>query len=145
MGNIIMYNLDIKSGQPILPTQAYNNDAGWDLYTSRSAIIPPFSFVDIHTDITISLPHDTWGMIMGRSSTVRRYGLRVESAVIDSGYRGEIFIGVWNLTNKEQNIKLSTRLGQLIILPIICVTWGNACNGLSKSTRSVKGFGSSGE
>lgn len=130
-------------GVPRTPTRTYPGDAGWDLYTSKKATIPPHSFKDIHTGISIALPQGVWGLIVGRSSTIRKYGLRTEPAVIDNGYRGELFVGVWNPTNKEVFIDVGTRLAQFVPIRMVPLRW-QSVDKLSGSDRGTNSFGSSG-
>jgi len=130
-------------GCPIKPSKTYPGDAGWDLYTSREASVPPNSFIDIHVDIWVAMPAGMWGMITGRSSTVRKHGLRVETGIIDNGYRGEMFVGVWNLSNTTIHIPESTRLAQFIPFSLKDMEWVEV-EELPPSNRGTNAFGSSG-
>ena len=127
------------------PTRAYPDDAGFDLYVSARITIPPQSFMDVHTDVAMELPSDCWGMLTGRSSTLRNKGLLVNQGVIDTGYRGELFIGCWNLTNKPVTLEVGDRVGQLIVLTnrtaALTLTETDA---LSSHARGLQGFGSTG-
>lgn len=139
-GNIL-YKIMGEGG--LLPTQAHEGDAGWDLYTSREITIPPNSFVDVHVDIAIALPKGMWAMITGRSSTIRTYKLRVETAIIDNGYHGEMYAGVWNHSDEYITIKEGTRLAQMILFKLYEVDWVKV-DELPPSSRGVQGFGHSG-
>lgn len=136
---------DTTRGEPRNPTKAYPNDAGWDLYVSRPVVVPPRSFVDVHTDIYVAMPEALWGRITGRSSTLRKRGLLVNEGVIDPGYRGELFIGVWNLRDEPVELKVGDRIAQLIFHRVVEVLWHDVFGGeLPKGERGDKGFGSSG-
>lgn len=127
-----------------VPTTAHYGDAGWDLYTSCEIIIPPHSFCDVHVDIAVALPRGIWAMITGRSSTIRTYKLRVETAIIDNGYRGEMYVGVWNHNDEEIIIEKGVRLAQLILFKLIPATWVEK-DSLPPSERGDRGFGHSGK
>lgn len=135
--------LVIQEGAKV-PARAYPDDAGLDLTTAREYTIAPGAFVDIHTQVdAVQLPAGHWGLITGRSSTLRKHGLHVPVAVIDPGWRGPLFVGVWNLSKKSVGVYPGDRLGQLIILP------NNPAPVLSVSAvedadRGLAGFGSSG-
>ena len=121
----IYFQLLSGEGNPRVLTKTYPGDAGWDLYVSRDVVIPAYSFTDIHTDIAIAMPEGLWGRVTGRSSALRKYGLLVNEGIIDNGYRGELFIGVFNLTNHDQFIPAGTRLAQLIFHQLIeDLQWG---------------------
>ena len=141
----IYFQLLPGEGSPRVPTKAYPGDTGWDLYVSRDVVIPARSFTDIPTNIAIAMPEGLWGRITGRSSTLRKYGLLVNEGIIDNGYRGELFIGVFNLTNHDRFIPAGTRLAQLIFHWLIEDLQWELTVVLPPSQRQDKGFGSSGQ
>jgi dUTP pyrophosphatase len=128
-----------------LPTRAYSDDAGLDLYTAKGMWLPAHGFTDIPTHLRVQLPDWSWGFLVGRSSTLRKRGLLVNPGIIDTGYRGELFIGVQNLTSKPVYVEEGDRLAQLIVI-------GNATrrvvpsmeDDLDPHARGHNGFGSSG-
>jgi len=146
---IRVQHLDTLLGDPQTPVRAHDDDAGWDLHVSETTIIDPHSFTDIPTGIAMELPSWSWGMLTGRSSTLRKRGLLVHTGIIDAGYRGELFIGVWNLTNEEVRVDAGDRIGQLIILDNATARTVmrkiNDDEALGAHARGTKGFGSSGK
>lgn len=140
--------LHTLTGQPRIPTRAYPDDAGYDLYVSETTTIPPGAFVDIPTGVAVQLPEWAWGMLTGRSSTLRKRGLLVNTGIIDAGYRGELYAGAFNLTQQEVVVEAGDRIAQLIILenstavtemPLI------PDEQLDPHDRGTNGFGSSGQ
>jgi dUTP pyrophosphatase len=128
-----------------MPRRAYSDDAGYDLVVSEDATIEPGRFMDIHCGVSVQLPGDSWGLITGRSSTLRNRGLMVVQGVIDAGYRGELFAGVWNLTDQAVRVSKGERLAQLILLHNRTLgTELVQVDQLDPSPRGTKGFGSSG-
>jgi dUTP pyrophosphatase len=126
------------------PKRAYPDDAGIDLTTVKAYVIHPGQFVDIHTQVdSVQLPDGYWALITGRSSTLRRHKLHVPMAVIDPGWRGPLYIGVWNLGPEPVEVVPGDRLGQMILLPnnpaeIVRV------QAVDEHDRGMKGFGSTG-
>lgn len=127
------------------PSRVHEGDVGFDLYVSRSVSISPGCFQDVHTDIAAALPANLWGRITGRSSTIRALGLQVQEGIIDTGYRGELFIGVWNLGEVATHIVPGTRLAQILFFEHVTPTpsW-ELVDELPTSQRGTNGFGSTG-
>lgn len=129
-----------------LPARSYPGDAGFDLTCAQQVVIPSGQFRDVPCGISIQLPPNTWGLIQGRSSTLRRHQLLVNPGVIDNGWRGPLFTGVQNLGPETFTVKPGMRLAQLIPLPVTAETmtplWVRQ---LGTSARGTSGFGSTGE
>lgn len=129
----------------LMPTRTHDDDAGYDLYVSELVVIGPGEFLDIPTGIAMQLPAGAWGMLTGRSSTLRKRGLLVNQGIIDTGYRGELFAGVWNLTLGQAVVQRGERLAQIIVMPNATIdTYVVEVNMLAESSRGIQGFGSSG-
>ena len=69
----------------------------------------------------------------------QRGGLR--AAPVDSGYRGEIHAIVSNVGNKVQTLTKDSRIGQLIIMPVVIADFVNDLGG----QRGAGAFGSTGK
>lgn len=133
-----------------LPTRAHHGDAGLDLFTSATVTIPPGEFRDIPCGVRAALPGNIWGRITGRSSTLRSRGLLVAEGVIDSGYRGPLFAGVWNLGAEPVEVPAGDRIAQLLLhINVTRVhepTWVTAdeFSSIPGDGRGPSGFGSTG-
>lgn len=133
----------VPSGHVFVPTRGYPGDAGLDLYCAENRTIDPGKWVDVDLGIQIALPHGTWALLTGRSSTLRRRGLLVNQGIIDNGYRGPLFANMVNMTDEPVEIRVGERLVQLVILPV----WAGqavACTELPWASRGDAGFGSTG-
>ncbi|AZS10590.1 deoxyuridine triphosphatase [Arthrobacter phage TattModd] len=139
--------VDEPSEVPVqLPTRAYSDDAGLDLFVTEDTWVPANGFVDIRSHIKVQLPDWSWGFLVGRSSTLRKKGLLVNPGIIDAGYRGELFSGVQNMTSKPVHVEAGERIAQLIIIgngtrqiePVLVPE-------LNSHARGKNGFGSSGK
>lgn len=128
-----------------LPTRSYDGDAGFDLYTLEDWTIQPGEFTDVPVGCAVQFPDGVWGMITGRSSTVRKLDLLVTVGVIDTGYRGPLFAGVRSLRKHAYVIKKGERIAQLIPFPNMAQSLhATPVDVLSPSDRGEAGFGSSG-
>jgi len=139
----LLYRVLTPTG--LAPTKAYTDDAGFDLYCDGEMTIPPHSFVDVPLGIAIKVPEGTWGLLTGRSSTLRKHGLMVAQGVIDCGYTGPLFAGVWNMTDQPVKVEHGMRLVQYILMTNASLDVdAQQVDELPKTDRGASGFGSSG-
>lgn len=125
------------------PTRAYPDDAGLDLAVVGEHDIEPGDYQLLPTGIAAAVPEGWWGFMTGRSSAWFRWQLDIRTAVIDSGYRGELMIGVHNRGSERRTIMTGTRLAQYILLPAF---QGQVIqeDELPDHVRGTNGYGSSG-
>ena len=131
------------STSAITPTKANEFDAGWDLYASEDAIIDPSKTELISTDISFAIPEGYVGLIWDRSGMAAKRGLHRFAGVIDSGYRGEIKVCLWNSSDKYCVINAGERIAQILFQEIPSFTMVEV-NSLDDTDRGIGGFGSSG-
>lgn len=88
----------------IIPSKTLEN-AGYDIYgifgdnSDKNRIIKPHQTKLIPTGIACALPTKYYFQVEERGSTGSK-GIKKSAGVIDSGYRGEIFIAITNTTNR---------------------------------------------
>jgi dUTP pyrophosphatase len=127
------------------PTRAYSDDAGFDLYVKGDWLIQPHEFEDVDVNCSVKTPDNTWALLISRSSTMRKRGLLVATGVIDPGYTGPLFAGVFNLTDKPVHVTHGERLAQLILFDNVSPRYQvKAVDALPDTDRGSNGFGSSG-
>ena len=126
----------------ILPTRTHPNDAGMDLYGLEDVVLGPNQGKVARTGIAIALSDGFVGLVADRSSLAKK-GIKTAGGVIDAGYRGELQIVLWNLSNTEIRLCRGDRIAQLLILPIVTPEIIEVTE-LDATQRGAKGFGSSG-
>ena len=126
----------------ILPTRAHPNDAGMDLYGLEDVVLGPNQGKVARTGIAIALTDGFVGLVADRSSLAKK-GIKTAGGVIDAGYRGELQIVLWNLSNDEIRLCRGDRIAQLLIIPIATPAILEVTE-LDATQRGAKGFGSSG-
>lgn len=126
-----------------MPTRAYLGDAGLDLACVGEHDIHPGAFKWLPTGVACAVPEGYWGMLCGRSSAWSKWTLDIRLGVIDSGYRGELMVGVHNRGDKTRIIQPGTRLAQYIILPAFVGGLTEVAE-LEEHERGANGWGSSG-
>lgn len=141
-------NVSIKRLDPevVLPSYAYEGDAGLDLRANATVDIPPHERVLIPTGIAIALPDGFAGFVQPRSGMALKRGLSIANTpgLIDAHYRGEIKVIAVNLDPRETiHIERGERIAQLVIqeVPVVHLV---EVDELDETDRGAGGFGSSG-
>jgi len=129
-----------------MPVRIYNNDAGYDLFVSKSVMARARSMVNVPTGVSCKSEIPAWILLTGRSSTLSNYGLMVNEGIIDGDYTGELFIKVYNPKNEDVYIPKDMRIGQIIVLPHTNIKFNKVVKIQNQSinVRGNRGFGSSG-
>lgn len=138
---------------PILPTRAHDDDAGYDLYASpyeHRGIgyvekISPQGYRTFHTGIAMEIPKGYVGLVFARSGLGIKKGLKPRNCVgvIDSNYRGEIMVCLYNDSKEWQSVEYGDRIAQIVIVPYLQYDL-NVVEELDETDRGENGFGSSG-
>lgn len=128
-----------------LPQKAHKNDAGFDLFSSVEEVLAPGEFKKIPVGIAIELPKNTEAQIRPRSGLAANYGVTLLNApgTIDEGFRGEICVIMINHSKEPFEIKVGSKIAQMVIKPTYDVELQSVLE-LSDTLRGDKGFGSSG-
>jgi dUTP pyrophosphatase len=113
--------LAIKKVRPdaIVPTRAYPTDAGADVYSAMTCIIPPRSRCVIPTGISVKLPAETYGRLAPRSGLAAQHGIDIGAGVIDQGFRGEIHVVVFNHSDNEFAVTHGDPIAHVIVERIV--------------------------
>lgn len=131
----------------IQPAKAYPDDAGYDLFTNDTTPLTNKVGVQfkIATGVYVALPAGVYIGILPRSSTLEKYGVHVVPAVIDNGYRGELFIQCLIASNSRlfEQIPKGYRIAQMVPHFIVSLEFESVPE-LPTSPRGTQGFGSSG-
>lgn len=135
--------IQLMNDVAILPTRTHPTDAGLDFYSPYDYTLYPFIPTLIYTGVGIALPENTVGLLLDRSSMGAK-GIKVVGGVIDSDYRGEIIIGLVNITIATYNIEAGNKVAQLVIMPILTPEI-EIVNAFEETIRGAKGYGSSGK
>lgn len=132
-----------------LPSRATSGSAGMDLY---ACIDSPITLRHgelkiIPTGIAIALPDASCAaFIYARSGLGVKHGICLSNGVgvIDSDYRGEICVGLCNVSKEDYTIKPFERIAQMVIAPVYTPRL-TECDSLDETKRGTAGFGSTGK
>lgn len=126
----------------IMPTRAYATDAGLDLYSPDTVVIPPRYAITIDTGVHVELPRNTVGMVKSKSGLNVKHGIQSEG-VIDVGYTGSIRVKLYNHSERGYKVTRGDKISQLVILPILTPEL-ELVDELDETERGSGGFGSTG-
>ncbi len=127
-----------------VPTFAHPGDAGMDLYAREVITVKAGERAVVGTGIAMAIPEGYVGLIWDKSGIAIKNGLKVLGGVIDAGYRGEIMVGIINLSQDDYIFEAGHKVAQIIIQEriqpeVIEIT------DLDATSRGEGGFGSTGK
>ncbi len=132
----------------VLPKYKSSGASGMDLmaFIEKPIKLPSYSSCLIPTGIAIAFPEEYEIQIRPRSGLAAKKNITVLNTpgTIDSDYRGEIKIILFNLGKEEFIIKNQDRVAQMILTPVIKMELEET-NDLPTTLRGEGGFGSTGK
>ena len=148
-------NLKIKYVSPKIgkeipaPFYASAGAAAMDLCAcvDEPVTVEPRALVSIPTGIAIALPSAEYvALVFARSGLGIKHGVTLSNGVgvIDSDYRGEIRVGLTNLSDTPYTVSPGDRIAQLAVVPVVQAQL-EVCGSLDGTERGQGGFGSTGK
>ena len=131
------------SDKAIIPTKGSNYAAGYDVYSVHDYELDARGKVLVKTDIQIEVPTGTYGRIAPRSGLAWNNHIDFDAGVIDSDYRGNIGVVMFNHSETPFLIKTGDRVAQLICEKILYADV-LLLDSLDKTMCGDGGFGSTG-
>ena len=140
--------LSDKIGTAIpLPYYATDGAAALDLHacTDGDVTIAPHERVMIPTGIAVAIPEGYVGIMAVRSSMGAKHGITLANSigVIDSDYRGQLHVTLYNTTESTYTVHSGDRIAQLMVMPVARPTI-KVVDTLPETERGTGGFGSTG-
>lgn len=131
-----------------IPTQAHPGDAGWDIYASEDVRIRAGTGAAVPTGLRVEIPEGYEIQVRGRSGLAFNKGLLAHVGTIDSGYRGEIRVLLFNFgaSGEPYEVLKGDKIAQMIISKVVEPTFVrvDSPENLSESSRNDRGYGSTG-
>ena len=131
-----------------LPSYKTVGSSGMDLMAcvDEPITIKPNESMLIPTGISIAIPEDTEVQIRPRSGLAAKSSITVLNTpgTIDSDYRGELKIILFNHGKDEFTVNDEDRVAQMVLMPILKVEIEET-NELPETIRGSGGFGSTGK
>lgn len=133
-----------------MPTKGTIYSAGWDISfnpeNESPVTIKGGEYMLLETNIKMAIPIGNVGLLFARSgmSTKRNLGLKNMVGVIDSDFRGELKVALWNTGKEDQVVEPGERIAQLVIMPYAFGMQSYETTELDDTERGEGGFGSTG-
>ena len=127
-----------------IPSYAHHGDAGFDLFAVEETTVSAGERVLVGTGIALEIPDGFVGLIWDKSGLATAHGLKTLGGVIDAGYRGEIKVGIINLSTEDYVFEAGHKVAQMLIQKVERATIEEAPE-LSDAPRGEGGFGSTGK
>jgi dUTP pyrophosphatase len=126
-----------------LPTYAHPGDAGMDLYVTREVTILPMELIQVETGVAMAIPYGYVGLVWDKSGLSNKFGLKVMGGVFDTGYRGEILVGILNTSQNPYTFHVGDKVAQMLIQEVTQPTLIEVAE-LDDTVRGEGRFGSTG-
>ena len=135
------------SKEVITPKYKTDGSSGVDLsaFLDKEVVIKPNRLDLIPTGLQVAIPEDFEIQIRPRSGLAAKesIGILNSPGTIDSDYRGELKIILFNHSNKDFIINNGDRIAQMVLVPIFKMEFEEVDN-LPDTVRGHGGFGSTG-
>ena len=139
-----MPSLSCRVSGESIPQYAHAGDAGADITASEKIAIPPRERTLVSTGVRLEIPEGYVGLIWPRSGLAVKKGIDCGAGVIDSHYRGEVKVLLFNHSDNEFQIEPGDRIAQILIQKDERVEF-HLVDQLNETARSDAGFGSTGK
>ena len=140
---IMRLNSEVK-----IPSYKTQGSSGMDLmaFLKSPVKIKPKSSELISTGISIAIPEDTEIQIRPRSGLAAKSNMSVLNTpgTIDSDYRGELKIILYNHGVDNFVVNNGDRIAQMVLMPVLKASFEEVEN-LPNTIRGTGGFGSTGK
>jgi dUTP pyrophosphatase len=98
-----------------IPNYSHPGDAGMDFCTIEEVTIEPGCAGTLPTGISMEIPDGYVGLVWEKSGLAFKHGIQLLGGVIDAGYRGEIRMRAYNISDVSYTFKKGDRTSQMLI------------------------------
>ena len=130
-----------------LPSYATEGAVGIDIAAAidKPKCLQPGTIMAIPTGFAMELPAGDEAQIRPRSGLALKHGITIANApgTIDSDYRGEISVILFNSGIDQFNISHGDRIAQMVVATVVQARF-ELSSALAETGRGATGFGSTG-
>lgn len=140
-------NINIVKTHPdaVIPQYATSGAACFDISSVAGGEVPAKQSYTFDTGLQFEIPDEHVMMVYSRSGHGFKHGVRLINCVgvLDSDYRGNLFVKLSNDSDLSFTVTAGDRIAQAMIIPVFTVGF-TVCDELSDTARGAGGFGSTG-
>ncbi|WKY12102.1 hypothetical protein Q1695_003572 [Nippostrongylus brasiliensis] len=118
--------------------------AGADLCSAEDCVVPAHGKFCVSTGLQVEVPYGYYGRVAPRSGLAAKNFIDVGAGVVDSDYRGELKVLLFNFGPTDFEVKKGDRIAQFICERIAHCNYVE-CESLTDTVRGDGGFGSTGK
>ena len=108
--NELLIKFNRSSNEVLVPTIAYEDSAGYDLYAHGTRKVYAGSRAIVSTKLRLSIPKGFFGRISPRSELAVNYGIVAFNGTVDVGYEGIINVLLFNFSNDDYIVEKGNRI-----------------------------------
>merc|ERR1719253_2092384 len=126
-----------------LPVRGSALAAGFDISSAEDVTVPKGGKAIAKTGLSVAVPKGTYARLAPRSGLAAKHMIDVAAGVVDSDYRGEVGVVLFNHGAEDFTVEAGDRIAQLIVEKVnICRC--EEAETLEDTARGTGGFGSTG-
>ncbi|MBM3316210.1 dUTP diphosphatase [candidate division WOR-3 bacterium] len=128
-----------------MPRQATAGSAGFDLHAAEAATVPAGRHAMVRTGLAIEMPDGIEAQVRPRSGLAAGHGIGILNSpgTIDSDYRGEVRVVLFNVSDTDFAVQPGDRVAQLVFSRALAVDLVES-DRLADTGRGAGGFGHTG-
>ena len=128
-----------------IPAYAHSSDAGMNVRSVEETVVPARGRALVRTGLVMMLPPGYEAQVRPRSGLALKRGVTVLNTpgTIDSGYRGEVGVILFNSSDEDFAVAKGDKIAQLVIAPVTQPVVEET-DEIDDTDRGAGGFGSTG-
>lgn len=125
-------------------TKVHEADAGLDILSAQALVLPAGKSEVVKTGLHVAIPFGFVGLIWPRSGLSVKHRIETGAGCIDSGYRGELLVHLYNFGETDYMVNVGQKIAQLLTIPVHLGLYTKV-DTLDETPRGYGGFGHTGD
>lgn len=127
-----------------LPRYAHEGDSGMDICADETVGLTSMDYSVISTGIAAVIPNGYELQVRPRSGLAAKNAVVAAFGTVDTGYRGEIKVTLFNHGWNRYTVNRGDRIAQLVLAPVVRTDIEETDDICEETDRGTNGFGSTG-